>query len=453
MSFLFEIGAYVIHCKHLQLKQNTWYFRRRIPEDVQGLHRHPGTRKSQTQLFFSLKTCDKGEAARRVDAHTRRLDALWRSHRGGSGAMADPLASVARLEVAGLKPGDGERRPDHPSVSDFIDSLAGPYEVHEHRPQVSRQDRVTLDILNGAPVPRTLGDARKKHFELGKGPKNKIAEQQFERAWNVVLEVAGDITLDLLRREHANEYVRRLAATGVGAETIKRYLSQVRPVIVTGIREFELARTNPFEGVHIPNKDEGPRKPRVPYKMPQLDAIQSRCRAVDDERRWAIAMLSDTMARLSEVAGLRKEDVHLDATIPYINLRHTPERRLKNDSSVRLVPLVGEALWAAQRAMTTNGPLLFPVFQPKHPSKPFTGAGASAPLGKWLKDNKLAVEEGQTIHSFRHTMRDRLRDVEAPSDLIDRIGGWKGQGVGETYGKGQGLELMHKYMLLTVRNT
>jgi hypothetical protein len=48
-------------------------------------------------------------------------------------------------------------------------------------------------------------------------------------------------------------------------------------------------------------------------------------------------------------------------------------------------------------------------------------------------------------------MRDRLREVEAPSDLIDRIGGRKGQGVGETYGQGHSLELMQKYLLKTVR--
>ena len=33
-------------------------------------------------------------------------------------------------------------------------------------------------------------------------------------------------------------------------------------------------------------------------------------------------------------------------------------------------------------------------------------------------------------------MRDRLRAVECPSDMIDQIGGWSTKGVGQNYGDG-----------------
>ena len=41
--------------------------------------------------------------------------------------------------------------------------------------------------------------------------------------------------------------------------------------------------------------------------------------------------------------------------------------------------------------------------------------------------------EGNVIHGFRHSMRDRLRAVECPSDLIDQIEVGL-EGVGEGYG-------------------
>ena len=50
----------------------------------------------------------------------------------------------------------------------------------------------------------------------------------------------------------------------------------------------------------------------------------------DDEARWLVALISDTGMRLSEAAGLSKEDIHLDADIPYVEIRphihntHTP---------------------------------------------------------------------------------------------------------------------------------
>ena len=56
----------------------------------------------------------------------------------------------------------------------------------------------------------------------------------------------------------------------------------------------------------------------------------------------------------------------------------------------------------------------------------------SGALNKWLQDY---VPEGCVIHSFRHSMRDRLRAVQCPSEMIDQIGGQSTAGVGQAYGK------------------
>jgi hypothetical protein len=207
-------------CKHIQLKDNTWYYRRRIPEDVRSLHRHTVTKKPTTSLFFSLKTSDKKIAAREADSQTRRLDALWKSHREGESFDANAQVSIAKLESAGLEPNDGTRLPNHNRILDFVDDLVGRYEPEEPVPSISRQDRLTLDILYGAQVPRTLNVAKDKHFSLGKGPRGSVAEKQFYRAWNLLLEITGDISLANIRREHGKEFVRRLVDTGVGAETV-----------------------------------------------------------------------------------------------------------------------------------------------------------------------------------------------------------------------------------------
>ena len=222
MIVMLDAGAFRVMCKHLQLKGNTYYYRRRIPEDVRSLYKHLG-RRADEQMFFSLKTTDKMEACRRADAHTRRLDALWKAHREGNKTAVDPHVALATLEVAGMSPGDAVRYPDHPAISDFVDRLIGQHEPHEPSPRITPQDKLTLDILYGAPVPKLLSDARAKHFELGKGPKGKVAEAQFERAWNLLMDIVGDVPLDHLRREHGNEFVRRLVEDqGVGPEATRR---------------------------------------------------------------------------------------------------------------------------------------------------------------------------------------------------------------------------------------
>ena len=62
------------------------------------------------------------------------------------------------------------------------------------------------------------------------------------------------------------------------------------------------------------------------------------------------------------------------------------------------------------------------------------------------RERKPIVPEGCVRHSFRHSMRDRLRAVESPSDIIDAIGGWQISGAGQRYGTGQPLEVKAKSM-------
>ena len=56
------------------------------------------------------------------------------------------------------------------------------------------------------------------------------------------------------------------------------------------------------------------------------------------------------------------------------------------------------------------------------------------------------MPKGCVMHSFRHSMLDRLRAAQCPSDMIDQIGGWTtvgvGQGYGEEYELGQINQLM-----------
>jgi integrase len=448
VAVIIRSGAFKVMCQHIELKKNTWYYRRRIPTFAQKLYMKASTAKRPSQLYFSLKTDDKVVACKAADAETRRLDALWKSLQDRPDGTSSSV-SLATLEANGLKPGDGIRHPEAPAISDFVDDLLGRYEPWEQPPKASPQDKLTVGILFGASIPRTLSDAKQKHFDLGKGPKGKVAERQFNRAWRCLIDITGDIPLEQIRREHANSFVSELLKTGITGQTIRKYIAQIRPLIQTAILEYELGLTNAFDRVTIPNLLSRPSKPRRTYSSCEIQVIQEKCIEVDDERRWAIAMLSDSMCRLSEIIGLRKDEVFLDSEVPHIILKPNEVRGLKTWTSERIVPLVGEALWAAKRAIHTKGIYLFPIFLKKWTGKDFSSGAASATLGKWLKENKLA-KDGQSLHSFRHTMRDRLRNVETQADLIDRIGGWKSQGVGEAYGQGHSLLIMQRFMLKAV---
>ena len=108
---------------------------------------------------------------------------------------------------------------------------------------------------------------------------------------------------------------------------------------------------------------------------------------------------------------------------------------LKTKGSQRQIPLVGASLWAAQRIKTdtNNSPYAFPRYTS---SKGTNANSASAALDKWIKSG---APEGCVIHSLKHSLRDRLRAVQRPSDMIDQIGSCSTAGVGQGYGEGYSL--------------
>ncbi len=74
-------------------------------------------------------------------------------------------------------------------------------------------------------------------------------------------------------------------------------------------------------------------------------------------------------------------------------------------------------MWAVQRAREHKNAKS--VFYRYVSDGHLNANSASAALNKWLQNT---VNGALVIHSLRHAMRDRLRSIECPSDLIDHIG-------------------------------
>ena len=363
---------------YLWVKGQTYYFNRRVPKDVQAHYK-------ASRIVICLKTSRKDQAIRAARSIAQRLEEYW---------MYLRLANI-----------------DVPA-----------FHLLKSEPQ-------KLSQSSGM----TLSDALKLYLRLKGVNKGKVFRRGAERNIQSVVGVLSDRHLDEYSSSDAAAYRDYLLKRGLTTNSVKRNFATIRSVINLAIQEHGLDCRNAFSKVYLPDLDDA--KKRKPLPIENIREIQKECMSIDDEARWLVALISDTGMRLSEAAGLHIDDIKLDCEIPHIDLKPHAWRGLKTRGSQRQIPLVGASLWAAKRVKETN--TASPYAFPRYTSARGTNANsASAAINKWLRPR---VPEGCVIHSFRHSLRDRLRAVQCPSDMIDQIGGWSTAGVGQSYGEGYGL--------------
>ena len=64
---------------------------------------------------------------------------------------------------------------------------------------------------------------------------------------------------------------------------------------------------------------------------------------------------------------------------------------------------------------------------------------AAKSIAQRLEDYWMSLRLANLDVPALHLLRDRLRAVQCPSDMIDQIGGWSTAGVGQSYGEGYDL--------------
>ena len=286
-------------------------------------------------------------------------------------------------------------------------------------------------------------DAKDLYLKLKGQGKTESFATYTERNVDYVLEAIGN--KDLMDYEPSDGGVFRdwLTEKGLASSSVKRVFSTIRAITNLAIAEHGLDMRSPFANVYFPELDDI--KERLPVSPHDIKLIQRHCRETNDEMRWLLALISDTGMRLAEAAGLALNDIVLDSEIPHINLKPNESRRLKTKQSSRKIPLIGLSLWAAQQVKSEfSGTYAFPRYTK---GGRCNANSASAALNKWVK--QIATQP-VSLHSFRHSLTDRLRAVQCPRDIIDAIGGWTAGSIGEKYGQGYKLDVLHEWMLKLV---
>ena len=366
---------------HLYRKRGFYYFSRRVPKAL--LDDYPKSR-----IVLALKTRHYRDALRQSQILSKRLDDQW---------------FHMQLDAMGL---------------DNVQS------------KLFQQTKATAPLMSEATV---------FYLRLKSEGKDLVFTRAAQRNANVVIEALGDKPINEYASSEAGKLRDVLLNKGLAVTSIKRMFGSIKAIINLAMAEHGIEGRNPFSSIYMPDEIQ---EERQPIPLDAIRRIQRDCMAADDEMRWLLALISDTGMRLSEAAGLHRDDIILDAPIPYINLQPHSWRRLKTKGSARLIPLIGASLRAAKRIHQHDSSYAFPRYCD---GKICNANSASAALNKWMKPR---LKDDAVVHSFRHSMRDRLRAVECPSDIIEQIGGWSSSSVGASYGKGYELPVLAKWMTM-----
>jgi integrase len=377
------------------VKDGVYYFSRRIPKELKSHYLSP-------RIAYSLRTRSAKVAEARARRAADQLDEYWYHLRAQEVAL--PGKHMLRRKQ---KPG-ATLTDNPPAVSPsavLLSEAVGIYMRHKGK---------------GRPV---------------------TFHRAAERSCGYVIDACGDKHLDAYTKADANAFRDALVTRGLAGSSMTRIFGTVRAVTNFAASELGLSMSNPFAGVYYDRSAGVSDRHSIPEEA--IDLIQVKCREIDDDLRWLVALVSDTGMRLAEAAGLARGDIVRDNDGSlFVRVRPHPWRRLKTKGSERDIPLEGEARWAAERILDQQTPFQFAF--PRYNRKDATNANAaSAALNKWMKEY---APKGCTMHGFRHAMRDRLRAVECPADIVDQIGGWQTEGVGHGYGTGYPLDVLRKWM-------
>ena len=366
---------------YLMCKGGVYYFTRHVPNDLQQHYQKP-------RIVMCLKTRSKNGALKASHALSSKLDDFWLQMR------------ISHMEVPAAEL-----------------------------------------LISGQPIETftscatKLSDALEKYCRLKGINRSKQFFLSANRNIGYVIKHLGNRPIDAYSSSDAAAFRDWLTSRNLSSASIRRIFSTVRAVITLTIQEDGIKCGNAFAKTFLPN-DARPK--RASISPEDIKRVQKICLDMADERRLLVALISDTGMRLSEGLGLIWDDIHLYHEHPHISLMPHPWRPLKTDGSKRLIPLVGaahEAVKIMHRQRST--PFLFNSYTD---ATSCNGNSCSAALNKWLKH----YVPDAVIHSFRHSFRDRLRNAGVQSEMIDQLGGWSNQSVGQRYGDGFDLRTLQK---------
>ena len=451
-----DLGLYTIVMKyaHCPSAGKTIYYRRRIPKGL-GVH-YDG----KTFYVKSTGTVDPKQATVVLIKINAQVERDWDRLRQGlplsvsnemNSSVEQVLASYG-INQLGRGPESGKQL----FLEDVFDQLPHPLKreivhgglsgdlLHQSVESVLPPDlKIAYGRVNGR-INLLASDYCEEYIKERERVDDKKFCQGVRKSFEVMVQILGDRRPCEYYKSDVRDLMKGMASLGWKTATIKRHLQNIRAAFsrISDYHDIDDDKGHPFKNFDIRNEGEDA-VGRPDFSVMELGQIRGRLAGDESDLGLIIAIAMETGLRVSECVGLMVKDVVLDNNVPHVIIHQNPFRRLKTKNSARFVPLVGGALVAATVAVTkSKQSMLFPRYIDQTKGKVKNDVASNA-LNKRLIG---FIDDRKTMHSFRHTMQTRLRDVECPEDVRKELLGWQ-KDVSKSYGSPSDLRIKQRYML------
>lgn len=286
-----------------------------------------------------------------------------------------------------------------------------------------------------APAPSSpgsnCGTRMKDLFDDWKALKTRTvpAIKVTERALTIMADLALDIPLAQLDRQHGAKMRAHLVSQGLRGTSIKNLVAPIQALLNVGVDNGKLA-TNPWAGLKIDTSDS---VQRLPWRLEDLKKLAeaNAVRGQDDAGRWLFPLMMYTGCRIGEVAQLELADIRTIDGVYAIEIHDRASeghrnRTVKTKAGERVVPvhprLIAQGFQEYVEARLAAGDrFLFPKFIQNGSRLPSELAGRD--FFKLRTDSGVAIDERWSAHSIRHNVRSTLAAAGINDTIIDRVVG------------------------------
>lgn len=439
-----------MHYLHRDRKTDNYVYRRSIPGDL----RHVLGRR---EINKSLGTKDQHLALQRHAVVHREVQKLLNDARKKNSPTAQYNVAAEFLREKGFNPELGLYDPKLHEIEkdlrvDYLEDLHHRDPSNRDEPELVREeDRPKVNLLihgeDATTVCPTLEEALEKFVvERGRGGDKLQRDKRWRDFHHRSIHLLGTVLkdgvhtqLDKVGREDAIRW-RDMMVETFAPETVKKHYVTIKALFSTMFDVLEINQRNPFSKLTIKfDRKTSARDRRDPFNSDQEAAVLALVPKMNREAQLVVRLMLCTGCRVTEACTLMRDDIVLDANIPFVHFRENERNEwgLKG-SFARKVPVVELQALELLRQFP-DGPTRY--------ARPRGAASCSTAINKLFRNNGLKDTGGNvSLYSARHLIKSRLQGVEAPEYVIDEILGHSDGKAKDSYGNGVPVDVTAKWL-------